>query len=260
MKKVYVGLIIFMVVLGIIMFLLFGLDSLKREQYETAIIVGDNTAWIYQKKKWMRANTVEQYEDLNWKKYHIYENNEKVGIYNLWHSDRWYAFDDDKNAVNIGGEMLAYRSNYDIKLDMFTKEDVDTDEYIEAVLSDNKLPLDSKFTKSYKTIVDIDHDGVDEVFYAISNVFALDFTPEKTFSFVFMVKDNSIYYLYEDVRDYKAYSGCSPEIISFMDADTDHEDTSVDEVIVSCFQYSNLGRIDMLYYFDGESFKILVSN
>ena len=115
MKKVYVGLILFMVVLGIVMFLLFGLDSLKREQYETAIIVGDNTAWIYQKKKWMRANTVEQYEDLNWKKYHVFENNEKVGIYNLWHSDRWYAFDDDKNAVNIGGEMLAYRSNYDIK-------------------------------------------------------------------------------------------------------------------------------------------------
>ena len=84
MKKVYVGLILFMIVLGIVMFLLFGLDSLKREQYETAIIVGDNTAWIYQKKKWMRANTVEQYEDLNWKKYHIYENNEKVVEGNGW--------------------------------------------------------------------------------------------------------------------------------------------------------------------------------
>lgn len=260
MKKVYIGLILFMIVLGIVMFLLLGLDSLKREKYETAIIVGEDTAWIYQKKKWLRVNSVAQYEDLNWKKYHVFENNEKVGNYSLWHSDRWYAFDDEKNAVNVNGELLAYRSNYDITMDLFDREDTSIDQYIEKVLEDNNLPLDSKFTKSYKTNVDIDHDGIDETFYVISNVFSLDFTPEKTFSFVFMIKDNSIYYLYDDVRDYKAYSGCSPEIVSFIDADTEHEETSVDEVIVSCFQYSNLGRIDMLYYFDGESFKILVSN
>ena len=46
------------------------------------------------------------------------------------------------------------------------------------------------------------------------------------------------------------------EYVTFIDADDD----KVDELIVSCDQYSNLGRIDMLYNFDGEEFKILISN
>lgn len=238
------------------MFYLHGYDSLKQESYETAIIVGDNTTWVYQNKRWMQGNSTNMYDKLNWQNYNIYENNKRIGTYNLWHSDKWYLFDNNKNAVNIEGELLAYNSNHDVNVEGFSKEDIEVDNYIEKVLEDNDLDLNSKFTKIYKSSIDYDHDGSIEDFYVISNVFPLDFEPSTLFSFVFMVKDNQIYYLYEDVRDYKAYSGCSPDIMSFINTDDDE----TDEIILSCFQYSNLGRIDMLYSFTGESFKILISN
>ena len=256
MWKRYVPLIIVMIIVGVTMFLLYGLDSLRREKYETAIVVGDNTSWIYKKKRWIKVSSANAFEDLNWKNFEVYENNERVGSYNLWHDDKWYVFDDKRNAINIEGEMLAYRSNYDITMDEFSKEEITDNTYVNTVLTDHNLSNDNKFTTTYKTSVDIDHDGSLEEFYVISNVFPLNFQPEKIFSFVFMVKDETIYYLYEDVADYRVYAGCSPDIITFIDANADNND----ELIVSCFQYSNLGRVDMLYNFNGENFNILISN
>ena len=255
MKRIYIMIILSLFILGAIMFFLYGYDSLKKEKYETAIIVGENTTWIYHKKRWTKGNST-NYDELNWQTYQVFENGKKIGNYSLWHDDKWYVFDANKNAINIEGELLAYSSNHDVEVESFSKDDLEVDQYVKSVLSDKELPEDSEFTKSYKTSIDFDHDGVVEDFYVISNVFPLAFQPEKTFSFVFMVKDNKIYYLYDDVRDYRVYSGCSPEIVSFINTNDDN----VDEMIVSCFQYSNLGRIDMLYNFNGENFKILISN
>ena len=256
MKKIYVFLIVFILGIGVIMFLLFGLDSLKKEKYETALVVGDNTTWIYQNKRWMHVSSADRFVELSWQKYQVFDDNKSIGSYDLWHDDKWYIFDDQKNAIMPTGVWFAYKSNYNIETMNFTKEEFSEDEYVTSVLSSKDLPIDSKFTKAYKSSLDIDADGIIEDFYVISNVFSLNDHPEKVFSFVFMVKNNQIYYLYDDVRDYKVYAGCSPDIITFLDADADE----VDELIVSCDQYSNLGRIDMLYNFDGESFKILISN
>ena len=73
MKKIYVFLIVLVLGFGVVMFLLYGVDSIKREKYETALVVGDNTTWIYQKNKWMRVEDNEKYAELNWQKYHIFE-------------------------------------------------------------------------------------------------------------------------------------------------------------------------------------------
>ncbi len=256
MKKVYVFLIFVIFGIGIIMFLLFGLDSVRREKYETVLVVSDDTTWIYQNKGWLHVSSADQYNELNWQKYHVFENNKSIGSYDLWHDDKWYIFDDNKNAIMANGTWFGYKSNYEIEVENFSKEEISEDGYVISALNDKGLPLDNKYTTSYKSSVDIDKDGIIEDFYVISNVFASGDHPKKTFSFVFMVKDNQIYYLYDDVREYKAYSGCVPDIIAFLDADDDQ----VDELVVSCGQYSNLGRIDMLYNFDGEKFKILISN
>lgn len=255
MKKVYLFLIFVIIGIGVIMFLLFGVDSLRREQYETALVVGDNTTWIYEKNRWLQVNN-EKFNELNWQKYNVFEDNKSIGSYDLWHDDKWYIFDNDKNAVIPENNWFAYRANYDIEVKSFDKEELNEDKYVTSVLNDKDLSNDGKYTNAYKTSVDIDNDGVNEDFYVMSNVFSIGDYPEKIFSFVFMVKDEKIYYLYDDVRDYKAYVGCSPNLVAFLDADDDQ----TDEVIVSCDQYSNLGRIDMLYNFDGESFKILISN
>ena len=84
----------------------------------------------------------------------------------------------------------------------------------------------------------------------------MDFKPEKLFSIVFMVKDNKIYYLYKDVRDNLDYNGCKPFIHSILDVDKDGNY----EFIVSCASYSVSEQVDMLYKFEEDQFRILVSN
>ena len=256
MKKVYIFLIIILLGFGLAMFLIYGVDTLKREKYKTVLIVGENTTWLYRNNAWVKPLKREAYDELNGKKYHVLENNKDIGTYKLMHNDKWYVYDDNKNTVNVDGVMVAYRTNYDITFKDFIKEDITDTTYVDEVLTTNSLPLDSEYTKSYKTSIDIDYDGIKEDFYVLSNVFPLKFQPKRIFSFVFMVKDEKIYYLYDDVRDYRVYAGCSPEIEAFVDADANN----MDEIIVSCFQYSNLDRIDMLNRFDGEKFKILISS
>ena len=84
----------------------------------------------------------------------------------------------------------------------------------------------------------------------------MDFNPKMSFSIVFMVKDGKIYNLYKNVGEYNAYNGCSPEIIASFDVERDN----TNEVLVSCYQYSVSGRIDMLYKFVKDEFKIIASN
>ena len=76
----------------------------------------------------------------------------------------------------------------------FEEESIINNNYVKSVLAENGIPTDSKFTKAVRIPVDFDNDAVEEQFYIITNVFPMDFTPEKVFSFVFMVKDNKIYY------------------------------------------------------------------
>ena len=68
--------------------------------------------------------TIEEsyYDELNWKKYHVFYDNEEKGEYYLWHDDKWYAFDDNRNAVKIDGSLLAISANFDVKVLPFQLE------------------------------------------------------------------------------------------------------------------------------------------
>lgn len=255
MKRRYIISIIIVLVFGLIMFIAFCVDPIRKESYEATIVVGENTTWNYSQKRWKKVSNETDFQTLNWKKYQIFDNDEDKGEYYLVHSDKWYGFDNKRNAVNLSDMLFAYRSNYNMGLDTFVEEDASSDEFIEKVLLDNDLSAESEFTKSTKISIDYDSDGIVEDFYTITNAF-INSTPDKVFTIVFMVKEGEISYLYNETRAYKVYAGCFPEVIAFMDVNDDNKD----EIIISCFQYSNLGRIDMLYEFQDNKFKILISN
>lgn len=253
-KRTYIILIAIILIFFVVMFLLFGVDNIKQEGYETTIIVGENTIWTYSDKRWKNTNS--SYDKLNWKKYDIYLNNEKNGKYYLWHSDKWYAFDDNKNAVMLDGDLLAYDANYNISVYNFNYDDIENFNYVHNVLEDNSLPTTSEFTSSHVVFFDFDADGEEEEFYVISNAFPMDFDPEKIFSLVFMVKNDDIYPIYIDVSNNVGFNGCKPYFTSFLDIDDD----SNYELILSCAKYSTAGTTDMLYKFDNNEFKLLISN
>ena len=171
-KKIYIVLIIIILVFFLVMFALFGIDNIRKERYNTTLIVGDSTVWAYSKKKWINLTNSSSVRDLNWKKYDVFVNNEKLGNYSLWHSDKWYAFDNKKNAVNINGNILAYKSNHKISVYKFTEEEITDYSVVKQVLENNDLDINSKFTSSYKVSFDYDNDNEVEDFYVISNAFA----------------------------------------------------------------------------------------
>lgn len=255
-KSTYVVILVFISVFSLIMFLVFGVSNIKKGKYATTLVVGDDTVWTYSDKHWMNVTKVTSLKKLDWNKFNIYLNNKEFGEYYLWHDDKWYAFDDEKNAVVLDGEMLAYNSNHEIKVSEFEQEEIVDRTYVNYVLEQNDISPSSQTTTEYLVNYDYDNDGEEEQFYLISNVFAMDFDPETSFSIVFMVKDERVYYIYNDISKNKTYNGCMPYITSFLDVDNDNRD----EMILSCAKYSVNGVIKMLYAYENGEFKIVISN
>lgn len=255
-KRVYIVLIVVLVAFLLIMFYVFGSKNIKEEGISEVLIVGDQTVWKYSKKKWYNITYKSSLQQLSWKKYRVFSNNEELGTYYLWYSDKWYAFDDDKQAVRVEGDLFAYSSKNDLKVHNFSMDNVDDFEFVNYVLESNDISTSSKFTSIYKVDLDFDNDSNVETFYLVSNAFAMDFEPEKSFSIAFMVKGDTIYYIYKDVTANKGFNGCKPYYNTFLDVNDD----DVYEFILSCSDYSISKKIDMLYQFSEDSFKIVISN
>lgn len=257
-KKTYIVLIVIVVVFFVVMFAFFGLQSLRENSQESVFIVGDSSVWAYSKKKWYTISSTSALKKLDWKKYQIFLDNKKFGKYYLWNdSEKWYAFDNDKNAVKLEGNMFAYNANYDINVHDYTLDKIDdNNEYVNQVLEKNGLSISSKFTAANKVSFDFDNDGNIEDFYLITNVFPLDFKPDITFSLVFMVKNNTIYDIYTDVSENETFDGCKPYFNTFFD----YNDDNTYEFVLSCARYSVSEQIDMLYRFSDNKFKIIISS
>lgn len=261
MKKIrrYIILIVLLVIYFIAMYFLFAKDEIKQSENTMTILVGNNTIWNYSNKKWMNITSSASIKNLNWKEFTVYLDNKEYGNYLLWHDDKWYLFDKNKKAVNAEGTLIAYKANYKIKVSDFQTEPITDYTYVHQVLKDKNLSTSSLFTTAEKVSFDIDNDEIIEDFYIISNIFATEFTPDTNFSIVFMVKNDTIYYIYDDIStNDNSYKGCKPYINSFIDVDRDKENTY--ELILSCGRYSIQNPVDMLYKWKDDKFKILISN
>ena len=255
-KKLYIVLLVIIFVFGLVMFLLFGVNNIRQESLESVLIVGENTTWAYQKQKWIYLRNNSSMDELNWKKFIVYEDNQKLGTYYVWHDDKWYVFDQNRKAVSITGKMIAFDANFKVKILPFEEKKVDDYSYVYAVLQNHDLSVSSEFSSIYKVCVDFDGDSALEDFYIVSNAFPLDFESDITFSLAFMVKDGEIYELYQDISSDQGLSACKPFYHTFIDTNYD----GVYEIILSCGRYSASEQVDMLYQFQDGEFKILISN
>lgn len=255
-KRTYIILLIILGVFFITMFMLYGRKEIKKAGYASIVIMGDNSVWKYVDKKFYKITYKSSLQKLSWNKYDVYLNNKFVDKYYLWFNDGWYVFDDDKNPIQIDDTFIALSSNYGLKLIDFKENEVDDMTYVNRVLEENNLGISSQFTSIYKVSFDINKDFKNSDFYIISNAFARDFTPEKTFSIAFAVRDDRIYYIYKDISNYRGINGCKPYYNALLDIDGDDEN----EFILSCARYSDSGQVDMVYKYVNDEFKIIISN
>ena len=257
MSKRYKVIAIILVIYFAVFFLIYGISNIKNGQREITILVGDNTIWNYSDKSWLNITRKETIESLNWQEYKVFLDNKYFGEYSMWYSEnKWYAFKSDKSAVKMEGELIAYRSNYDLKIKQFEIKENNNNTYVHQVLKDNDLSTSSRMTVNNVVNFDIDNDGIEEQIYTISNAFASDFYPDTIFSIVFMVKEEKIYSMYTNIQKANYGNGCKPYIRSFLDIDDDNKH----EVILTCAKYSVQSPEDMLFQLNKEKFELLISN
>ncbi|MBR3210906.1 MAG: hypothetical protein IKF71_03090 [Bacilli bacterium] len=255
-KKIYIILFIMLLTFGIVMFIFYGIPNIREENIEGTFIVGDNTTWVLREKNWSFLRYTSSMDSYSWQTFHVFEDNNYKGDYYLWHDDKWYVFDEKKEAINLSGRLFAYNSNVDLKVFDFQESKIDDYSFVYEVLNENGISSSSQFTSSYKVSLDFDGDSIEEDFYIISNALPIDFEPETTFSIAFMVKNNVIYPLYTDVSSNKGLNGCKPFYHTFVDTNYD----GVSEVILSCGKFSATDQVDMLFQFYDERFNLLISN
>ena len=240
----------------VVMLLVLGKDMLIKDKDEATIVIGDTSIWIYKEEGWTNITNPKTIESLSWQEYDVYLNNKLLGQNYLWNEDKWYIFDQNKKAIPRDGNLLAIKSNYDIKVKDFISKEIRNYYYVEKVLEQNELTTSENFTVAEETSLDIDNDGYDETIYFVGNAFSLDYTPSKVFALVFMVKNNNIYMIYQDIDTYTTYNGCKPYLSAVLDIDQDKQY----ELVISCGKYSTNKPVDMLYKLENEKFEILISN
>lgn len=257
-RKRYLKIIFVFLIIGTICFFLFGLNSFKSQLEKNVIIIDNDATFKRKNNKWYSLTSSTDLKSYNWTKFSVFENNKYLGKYYLVNSGEWYLFDSDKNAKNYNGNLLALGGNTNYQVLDYELVDSTDNSYINQVLEDNNVDVNSSLTSNYQIDFDIDNDGTKESLYVISNRFPLDpVTSNKYFGFVFLVKNNKIINLYEDVTmTDDSYSGCKPYITSILDVDNDKKY----EVILSCAYYSNSGNKHKLYKFNDDEFNLLVSN
>ena len=249
-NKRYIYIIVILFISVFLFFIFYGINAIKDYNKDEILIVSDNIFRKY-KSKWFK---IQDMKSMNWKKFHIYVNNDYYGDKYLYYNEKWYIFEKDKKALTYSGDILAFNANY--KVVKFNEINNYSDKNIEKILEENKSE-NLGIENSYYIDVDIDNDGSLERIYVVTNRFSDKLNSGKFFSYVFLVKKEKITYIYkEESNDSDSYSGCKPYISNIIDVDEDNKY----EIIMTCSYYSNGIKKYNLYEYQKGKFNLLVSN
>ena len=262
-KKIVIVMLIVLAVYALIMFLVLGgTKTFKKTNSQITIIMGDNATFTYNGSFWTYVELETTYSKLNWLKYDVYENNELLGNYSMWHNDKWYVFDGDeehRTPVSVTEDFIALRADSSIKLTPFESNKITDYSYVNAVLDSYGIQA-SYLTVDQVVSIDIDNDSMDENFYFISNSLPRENPENFNFTIVFMEKKGEIYNIYTDIQEMENSDGCKPFMRAVLDYDLDGEQ----EIIFACGGLSARKQKDYIYKFNHnntlDEFKLIVSN
>lgn len=253
-NKVYIFLIILLIVFFFLMYFLVGKKEIEKENEELTILLGDNTVWKYKSKIW--SNIKSDLDYYNWKKFQIFLDGEYKDEYYVWHNDKWYLFDKNKEAINYTENLLALNSNFDVNVKSFESKEILDENKIFNYLTSKNISLSAELTVKTQTQLDIDNDGIEESIYILSNAFPMDTVPDTIFAYVYMEKDGNTYDIFSYEVENDSNNGVKPYINSVLDVDNDGNY----EIIVSCAEYSVEKTTNYLFKFDKNAFKKVISD
>lgn len=254
--------IIIMVSIIIIVLLLYFLGIIGKDKPSANIVVDNSVLFKYADKKWSLINKT-QYNEINWNKMTIYEEQEKIGKLSIYSNDgKWYLFeekDGERTPIKVVGDSLFIGGKIKTDFIKFEKEDVSTTDikYIRKVLDHYKVSREEqeRYTYRYKVSYDYDNDGKKEDLFVISNMFS-DLPVENTFSFIFINNDGKTKMIYNKV--YKGnmnMGGCYSYLYGLIKV----EESDVPQIITKCSYYSvSLNNEYGLYQFNNNNYEKLI--
>ncbi len=253
-NKRYLKIIIPLVVLSSIFFIVVKFSSANNPKKDTIVVVGDTAFHEVRENYFEKMSEDEIENNVDWNSYYIFVDNSYFGKYNLYYSDKWYLFTEDRKAKKYDGELFA-TNNKNIKVLSLEKNQISDFSDVEMILSSKSISFTPNYTSSYYVDFDIDNDNSVERLYVVSNLFPVDPVPDsRFFSLVFLKKDDNIFELYSSISD-DSLSGCKPDITNIVDINNDNKY----EVVLGCSYYSVDGIKYNIYNFDKEKFNKLVS-
>lgn len=251
-NKVIIVLIVLLIVFAFLFYWYIGKDRMIRRDYDLVMITESDATWNYHGYSWEQLYDIKDY---NWKKMDVFLDGQYKGKYYIWHDDKWYIFDDNKEAINSTENFLAIQSNFEVKAKNFEMEDNKDDSIVGKILTDNDISNNVELTVNTKTTVDIDSDGVEENIYIVSNTFPIDSSPDYTFSLVFMEKDGKIYEIYQHTTE-SMYDGVRPFINAIIDTNND----GIYEIVLTTSEYSTQKIGNLLFEWQNNEFQKVMEN
>ena len=162
----YIIIIVIIVVYGIGMYLVFGVDESRERRATTTLLIGDETVLNYTSRQWLNVTSQELLSSINWQDFNVYIDNEYFGNYLVWRDDRWYLFNQNREAVSYqGNDFFAYKAGFEMDVLPFQTTQITDFSYVNQVLENHGLASNPSYTLTEFSSFDFDKDGVNEDFY-----------------------------------------------------------------------------------------------
>ena len=234
MKKIkgFIILIIILGVYGLILFFAFGnkednnqndnnnnnnsQQNIKNKE-DKYIVVGNFANLNYSHGLFSKAK-VKKIEKIE--KYKVYVNNKYYGDYKLKSGGNWNLFDKNDEYINYNGNLLAYSSNFNVKVrNNYKIREIDEKDKVFLINSYN-LSTFSNLTINQAIDIDLDNNGEDDEIICLSSM--EESNNDSSYYNIFVIKlNNEVTTLIEEREDDAKYVYSIFGIINIEDSKND---------------------------------------
>lgn len=259
MKKIYVIIILIAVLYFCLMYFLFikPTPQILTTHGDVSMIIGPNTVWKYENKRWKVINNISSYDN---QFYNLYIDNKLKGTYELGYMDAgWNYYEKDcfansldcKNYSLVDEKFIAIAGDRDVTLKKFKVINVDKSE-IREIMKELHIS-ESENMKIEKIVLDLDNDKTDEEIYIISNVFMQNEFVNKYYSILLIKKGKKIMTLYKNITDTEN-ENCDIQVPYILDMSVNKKYS----IISQCMYNDLVGSCHELYeWYNGEYKRVI---
>ena len=254
-KMKYVVLAAIMIGFIILVFLLTG----NEEEYDYVnvhdypiIVLSNNAAWFYRDNMWSDID-IDVFDQSDRNRFQLFENNQYIGDFVLFYQDffeEWFIFDHNNNRVHLTGRMFATSIDSGIIVRELNRESIlNQNQLVEHVLNEQGLPIDYDSMAITRTRVQ----ELNADIYVVSSMNPLYSIETRVFDLVFMVRDNKVITIYEQI-----VTGNDNQCISSIDSIFVFENDV--HLVIECNDFTQGGNRQTLYRFNGNEFDKIISS